>query len=191
MPEPDWVFVGLGGNIGSQVGSRPVRRRRRAPPHLAQPELSRASPSFAPRRPARRRQPEFLNQVAGFPPGPGLEPRGLLELLLAIEAHHGRVRMYRRARARSTSNLLLFGAARIVEPGLVVPHPRIGPRAFVLAPLLELLVGRAASTADLKQDCSTHSTVHVAHSYSSACTESRARDTRRSTSTRTWTSTST
>ena len=35
-------------------------------------------------------------------------------------------------------DLLLHGAARVTEPGLTVPHPRLEERSFVLAPLAEL-----------------------------------------------------
>jgi 2-amino-4-hydroxy-6-hydroxymethyldihydropteridine diphosphokinase len=34
--------------------------------------------------------------------------------------------------------LLLFGERRVNSPGLVVPHPRLALRAFVLVPLAEL-----------------------------------------------------
>jgi 2-amino-4-hydroxy-6-hydroxymethyldihydropteridine diphosphokinase len=32
----------------------------------------------------------------------------------------------------------LYGNARVASPRLVVPHPRIGERAFVLVPLAEI-----------------------------------------------------
>ena len=38
-------------------------------------------------------------------------------------------------------DLLLYGAAEIDEPGLRIPHPRLGERAFVLAPLAEVAPG--------------------------------------------------
>ena len=66
-----------------------------------------------------------------------LEPRALLERLLAIEAELGRDR--RREVPDGPRpidlDLLLFGEKRIEEPGLIVPHPRMEDRRFVLEPL--------------------------------------------------------
>ena len=142
MASLDRAYVGLGGNIGTHAEI--VARFDDACERLrlwaaAGGELER-SPVYrsAPAGPVAN-QPEFLNQVAGFQPAPGLEPRGLLDLLLAIEAHHGRVRSVAEGPRTLDLDLLLFGQRVIVEPDLVVPHPRIGHRAFVLAPLLDLV----------------------------------------------------
>jgi 2-amino-4-hydroxy-6-hydroxymethyldihydropteridine diphosphokinase len=68
-----------------------------------------------------------------------LGARPLLERLLAIEREAGRERSGTRDEARTLDlDLLLFGAHRIHEPGLVVPHPRLHERAFVLEPLHEI-----------------------------------------------------
>jgi 2-amino-4-hydroxy-6-hydroxymethyldihydropteridine diphosphokinase len=143
MPSPDWVYVGLGGNMGTQaeITARFDDACERLRVWAADGAVLERSPIYrtAPTGPVAD-QPEFLNQVAGFPPGPGLEPRGLLDLLLAIEAHHGRVRDVKEGPRTLDLDLLLFGQRVIVEPGLIVPHPRMGHRAFVLAPLLDLLV---------------------------------------------------
>ena len=142
MAAPDWVYVGLGGNIGTQAeivarfddACERLRVWAAAGGALARSPLYRSAPVGPVAN-----QPEFLNQVAASPPAPGLEPRGLLDLLLAIEAHHGRVRDVTQGPRTLDLNLLLFGERVIVEPDLVVPHPRMGHRAFVLAPLLDLL----------------------------------------------------
>ena len=143
MTAPDWAFVGLGGNIGTQdeIAARfddaceRLRIWAAAGGQLVRSPIYRTAPTGPVAD-----QPEFLNQVAAFPPAPGLEPRGLLELLMAIEEHHGRVRGVREGPRTLDLDLLLFGDRMIVEPDLIVPHPRMGHRAFVLAPLLDLLV---------------------------------------------------
>jgi 2-amino-4-hydroxy-6-hydroxymethyldihydropteridine diphosphokinase len=55
-----------------------------------------------------------------------------------IEQTLGRPAPPRRGPRRIDIDLLLFGDERINEPDLQVPHPRMGERAFVLAPLLEI-----------------------------------------------------
>ena len=67
-----------------------------------------------------------------------LAPRALLAALLDIEARHGRRRGAPHAPRTLDLDLLLHGTARVDEPGLVLPHPRMHLRAFVLVPLLEL-----------------------------------------------------
>jgi 2-amino-4-hydroxy-6-hydroxymethyldihydropteridine diphosphokinase len=98
-------------------------------------------------------QPPFLNAaVSGFFPSgrDGKSSRGgqvhqdlrdLLDIVMAIEARHGRNRAAeRRWGERSLDiDILLFGEEIVNEPDLVVPHPRLGERAFALIPLLDLL----------------------------------------------------
>lgn len=64
--------------------------------------------------------------------------RELLETLLVIENEQGRERPYPNAPRSLDLDLILFGDATIVEPGLIVPHPRFRERRFVLAPLAEI-----------------------------------------------------
>jgi 2-amino-4-hydroxy-6-hydroxymethyldihydropteridine diphosphokinase len=139
----DWAFVGLGGNIGTQAEI--LARFDDACDRLR----AVAAGGVIERSPVYRSaavgpvvdQPPFLNQVAGFPPAPGLDARGLLTLLLSIEAAHGRRRDVPKGPRTLDLDLLLFGDQVILEPELIVPHPRLGQRRFVLAPLLDLLGG--------------------------------------------------
>jgi 2-amino-4-hydroxy-6-hydroxymethyldihydropteridine diphosphokinase len=82
-------------------------------------------------------QPPFLNAAVAL--DTELEPRALLELLLSIERELGRTRNGPRFGPRTIDlDLLLYGDRVIDEPGLVVPHPRLAERRFVLEPLAEL-----------------------------------------------------
>jgi 2-amino-4-hydroxy-6-hydroxymethyldihydropteridine diphosphokinase len=83
-------------------------------------------------------QPRFLNGAAALESR--LSPRDLLDLLLVVEARFGRDRALVPAQGPRTLDLdlLLYGEARIHEPGLEIPHPRLHERAFVLGPLAEL-----------------------------------------------------
>jgi 2-amino-4-hydroxy-6-hydroxymethyldihydropteridine diphosphokinase len=83
-------------------------------------------------------QPQFLNAVVAL--ATDLGPRPLLEALLALEREFGRDRSAGVANGPRTLDLdiLLYGDVVISEFDLVVPHPRLGQRAFVLVPFNEI-----------------------------------------------------
>jgi 2-amino-4-hydroxy-6-hydroxymethyldihydropteridine diphosphokinase len=82
-------------------------------------------------------QPRFLNGAVALETS--LDARGLLALLLRIEADHGRTREGPQGGPRTLDlDLLVHGDERIDEPGLTIPHPRLHERPFVLDPLAEL-----------------------------------------------------
>jgi len=62
----------------------------------------------------------------------------LLRQLQALEQAAGRERPYRNAPRTLDLDLLLYGSGRIDSAQLVVPHPRMAQRAFVLVPLAEI-----------------------------------------------------
>ncbi len=81
-------------------------------------------------------QPDYINTVAQI--STTLSALDLLDRLLQIENSHGRVREVRWGSRTLDLDLLLYGAVQIVSDRLVVPHPRMGERAFVIYPLYEL-----------------------------------------------------
>jgi 2-amino-4-hydroxy-6-hydroxymethyldihydropteridine diphosphokinase len=82
-------------------------------------------------------QPDFINAVCRLETV--LSAPALMQALLDIESRHGRVRGAQKGGPRTLDlDLLLYGQAVLHEPGVVVPHPRLHERAFVLAPLAEL-----------------------------------------------------
>jgi 2-amino-4-hydroxy-6-hydroxymethyldihydropteridine diphosphokinase len=84
-----------------------------------------------------RDQPRFLNGAAAV--RTELEPRELLERLLAVERELGRDRSGPRFGPRTIDlDLLLYEGRVVSEPGLELPHPRLHERAFALEPLVEL-----------------------------------------------------
>jgi 2-amino-4-hydroxy-6-hydroxymethyldihydropteridine diphosphokinase len=96
-------------------------------------------------------QPDFVNAVAEI--ATLLPPRDLLDALLAIEADSGRVRARRWGPRVLDLDLLLYADRVIKQAGLVVPHPHLHERAFVLLPLADvapqLQVPGAGRVADL------------------------------------------
>lgn len=84
-------------------------------------------------------QPDFVNAVARV--DTMLTARELLAELLAIERVRGRVRSMPNGPRIIDLDLLVYDDVRIAEPDLVVPHPRMHERAFVLVPLIEVDAG--------------------------------------------------
>jgi 2-amino-4-hydroxy-6-hydroxymethyldihydropteridine diphosphokinase len=81
-------------------------------------------------------QPDFVNAMALVETA--LEPRALLDALLAIEQKHGRKRAIPNGPRTLDLDIIVYGKRVIDEPGLKVPHPRAKEREFVMAPLKEV-----------------------------------------------------
>ena len=95
-------------------------------------------------------QPDFINAVAALETR--LTPQTLLQALLAIEVQHGRRRDGMRWGPRSLDlDLLLYGDTLLDTPGLVLPHPGMHERAFVLYPLADIAPGLSVPGHDSVQ----------------------------------------
>lgn len=86
-------------------------------------------------------QEAFLNLVVAVRTDHG--PRDLLHALQAIEDDHGRDRRteQRWGPRPLDIDIVLYGELELDDPDLVLPHPRLHERAFVLIPLLEVYPG--------------------------------------------------
>ena len=82
-------------------------------------------------------QPDYLNAVIRVETD--LSARDLLDAAHRVEERLGRVRKERWGARSIDIDVLLFDEETIDESDLVVPHPRLTQRAFVLLPLLELV----------------------------------------------------
>ena len=125
------VLIGIGGNIGD-----PLASMRAALLSLDKhPQCHVAKVSSVWRTPpwGVTDQPDFLNACADI--RTSLEPRAFLDLCLSIEQDLKRVRDVRWGPRSIDMDILFFGNREISEPGLIVPHPRLAERAFVLVPL--------------------------------------------------------
>ena len=65
-------------------------------------------------------------------------PRQLLARCLAVESDAGRTRTERWGPRTLDADVLWIDGERVEEPGLVVPHPRMHERDFVLVPLADV-----------------------------------------------------
>jgi 2-amino-4-hydroxy-6-hydroxymethyldihydropteridine diphosphokinase len=81
-------------------------------------------------------QPDFVNAVAKLETM--LSPRQLLEALLGIELKHGRKRSMPNAPRTLDLDILLYADLQHEAADLIIPHPRMHTRAFVLLPLAEI-----------------------------------------------------
>lgn len=103
-------------------------------------------------------QADFINAVSLV--NTTLQPIALLKQMQEIENRHGRVRTGEQWGPRTLDlDLLLYGDSVIHETGLIVPHPELHRRCFVLQPLYELseqlMIPGIGSVTDLLQqiDC--------------------------------------
>lgn len=130
------AYVGLGANLGDAAQTL----GQAADELAAHPEVARCTLSRLYRSaPVDAHGPDFVNAVARL--DTTLEPMALLDLLQAIELRHGRERPYRHAPRTLDLDLLLYADRTMDDPRLVLPHPRMHERAFVLRPLAELAPG--------------------------------------------------
>src|SRR5258706_4583936 len=84
-------------------------------------------------------QPDFLNQVLQIESL--LSPAELLSKVLGIERALGRTRQEKWGERLIDIDILYFGDKTIDTGDLIVPHPHIAARRFVLVPLVEISPG--------------------------------------------------
>jgi 2-amino-4-hydroxy-6-hydroxymethyldihydropteridine diphosphokinase len=127
------VFLGLGSNLGDREAAIDEALRQLAERGF---ETERRSSLWLTEPVGGPPQGWFLNAAAGG--RTALAPEALLEACLEVERALGRVRTVPNGPRTIDVDLLLYGEQRIERPGLVVPHPRLHERRFVLAPLAEI-----------------------------------------------------
>lgn len=127
------MAVGLGSNRGDRVAHLAAGRRALE----ARLEGARWSRVYETVPVGRADQPAFLNLCCVGRTAAG--PRDLLAFLLETERREGRGGGDRAGPRPLDLDLLLYGDRRVSGSGLEVPHPRMAERAFVLAPLSELI----------------------------------------------------
>jgi 2-amino-4-hydroxy-6-hydroxymethyldihydropteridine diphosphokinase len=133
---PAWI--GLGGNLGEPRLA--LRRALALIGALPDTQLRAVSPAYWTAPWGVSDQPDYLNAVVKLVTR--LAPRQLLAALLDIEQRLGRTRDGERWAARVLDlDLLVYDNQTLAEPDLVVPHPRLHQRAFVLVPLNDLSPG--------------------------------------------------
>ena len=128
------AYLGLGANLGDRLANLQAAvdllRREERMRVVASSRVWETEPVGGPE------QPEYLNAVLRVETD--RSPRELLDACLGVEAELGRVRAERWGPRTIDVDVLLYDERTVDEPDLVVPHPRLAERAFVVLPLLEL-----------------------------------------------------
>ena len=128
------AYVSLGSNLGDRAGYLLLAVRGMMNAGLS---VKRLSSVYETEPVDVKDQPLFLNMVAELG-GQLPAPEQLLARLLRIEYALGRRRGIRRGARTIDLDLLLYGAEQHRSEFLILPHPRLHERRFVLVPLAEL-----------------------------------------------------
>jgi len=127
------AYLGLGSNLGDRERNLGEARRLL---EEAGARVLRASAVHETEPFGVIDQPRFLNQVVEVEWRRG--PRELLGAVKAVETAAGRKPTYRWGPREIDVDILLFGSETVDEPDLMIPHPGLYERDFLLRPLAEL-----------------------------------------------------
>jgi len=129
------AFVGIGGNLGDVVAC--LRRAVAAMNAFPRTRVCCVSAPYRNPPMGQASQPHYVNAVVAL--DTELAPLELLTELQQVERDEGRERAGRRWQSRTLDlDLLLHGERRMNTARLVLPHPGVHLRAFVIHPLAEI-----------------------------------------------------
>lgn len=126
--------IGVGSNLDDPAAQ--VASGLHALAELAESRLLHQSALYATPPMGPPDQPDYVNAVALI--ATRLSPLALLDALQAIENAHHRVRERRWGPRTLDLDLLSYGNLVLSHPRLILPHPGLASRAFVVIPLLEI-----------------------------------------------------
>jgi 2-amino-4-hydroxy-6-hydroxymethyldihydropteridine diphosphokinase len=129
-------YLGLGSNLGRRAAHLARARRRLERSGVG---IVRSSSVYETEPVDYADQPWFLNQVLEV--RTDLDPPALLRLAKSIESEMKRVPTVAKGPRTIDIDILLAGDLVIDTPELIIPHPRLHLRNFVLRPLAEIAAG--------------------------------------------------
>ena len=127
------AFIALGSNQGSPAANLDAALEKMAEQNI---RILQASSRIETEPWGGVEQDPFLNQVVEIETW--LNPEELMQTLLAIEADLGRVREIKWGPRVIDLDILYIGQEELYSPDLIVPHPYVAERAFVLQSLVEI-----------------------------------------------------
>ncbi|MBI5389391.1 2-amino-4-hydroxy-6-hydroxymethyldihydropteridine diphosphokinase [Candidatus Woesearchaeota archaeon] len=126
------VYLSIGSNLGNER-----RNLEQAIAFLKEKcKIIKVSPFYKTKPMYSKNQPAFLNAAIGVETA--LSPKELLFFLKSIEKRMGRKKAKRYGPRLIDIDILLYGKQIIKNRGLIIPHPRMQERQFVLQPLAEI-----------------------------------------------------
>ena len=132
MDEQHLVYLALGANLGDRQGNlvQAIQSIR------ASASVESIASFYETRPVGYLEQPDFLNTACQITTD--LSPLELLHFLKQIERQMGRQASFRNAPRPIDIDILLYDDLVLDTPDLIIPHPRMTDRAFVLVPLAEI-----------------------------------------------------
>jgi 2-amino-4-hydroxy-6-hydroxymethyldihydropteridine diphosphokinase len=127
------VYILLGSNVGNSKAQLLLAAEKI---EIKIGEIIKASSLYTTEAWGKKDQPNFINQVLIVETK--LEAANLIKTVLAIEKDMGRKRTIKNAPRIIDIDILFFNNEIINTHNLIVPHPEIQNRRFVLVPLVEL-----------------------------------------------------
>jgi 2-amino-4-hydroxy-6-hydroxymethyldihydropteridine diphosphokinase len=129
---PTIAYIGIGSNVGDREANC-----RKAIELLAEAgRVISVSSLYYTEPVGYKEQEDFINAVVSLETD--LSARELLDACHAIEDRLGRKRTLRWGPRTIDLDILLHGDLMMSQPDLVIPHPLMATRKFVLAPLAEI-----------------------------------------------------
>ena len=135
MTRPETVYLALGSNLGDRLANLEAAIIA-LPPAV---KVLERSPVYETAPWGVTSQPDFLNMV--LQGETRLAPTALLTCLKRIETDLGRLPSVRYGPRLIDMDILFYDDLVLNIPELVLPHPRLHERAFVLVPLADLAAG--------------------------------------------------
>jgi 2-amino-4-hydroxy-6-hydroxymethyldihydropteridine diphosphokinase len=123
----------IGGNIGNRLDNLENARNSI---NIQCGPIQKQSSIFETEAWGMKDQPSFYNQALCIKTA--LSPQDLMAMLLAIEVSMGRERLIPLGPRTIDLDIIYYNQTIIESPGLIIPHPRLALRNFVLAPLIEI-----------------------------------------------------
>jgi 2-amino-4-hydroxy-6-hydroxymethyldihydropteridine diphosphokinase len=135
---PVTAYIALGANLGD--ATQTIRDAIQAINDLPETEVTQQSSLYKTAAlESEASSPDYINAIIAIKT---TQPaHSLLSLLQKIEQKAGRIRPYLNAPRTLDLDILLYGDAQIQTETLIIPHPRMWQRAFVLVPLAEIAPG--------------------------------------------------
>jgi 2-amino-4-hydroxy-6-hydroxymethyldihydropteridine diphosphokinase len=128
------AFLALGSNLGDRLAN--LKKAMEFLHNLSGVHVVNTSSIFETEPVGFHDQDSFLNMVVRV--DTGLTPKELLQSCLKIEKEIGRKRDIRWGPRTIDLDILLYNQENIETEELIIPHPRMHERAFVMIPLLEI-----------------------------------------------------